>query len=330
MSKNQAKVKENEDKFFNLQQNVNNQLKATAFSYDHGDKFYREYSDFVSQLTSTFEHLQAYCQTNLTNYAHTQEEAREKAVKDQDFYNKSEEFIKAKTDDLVKKNKFFDELKGKMKECFTPITAKKMAALKVKENPSLNNFFTVLFQTFYKDSKDPFEWNKFKSVALKSKNFDDFSNRLINADFASFTDEQLETLVKFKDDQGLNDYAKHKKEGEPLIHLINYLEFVGDVTRTQGELTKLRDEISRIESDAPRRKDRAKMEAGWAETLHDNIQYLDALNTRLVKSAEKFGDEVKRTNEMAEAYEQHKNQLRQTVNQEYGSVKNVPPTVYNA
>jgi len=330
MKSNQTKLKESEEKFATLHQNLNNNLKGTSFSYDHGDKFYREYSDFVSQLTSTFEHLQAFCQQNLTNYAHTQEEARAKAAKDQDFFNKSEEFIKAKTEDIIKKNKFLDELKNKMKDCFTTLTAKKMAALKVKETPALNNFFTVIFQIFYKDSKETFDWSKFKAVAFTSKNFDDFSNRLVNADFVSITQEQMESLAKLKEDQGLNDYAKSKKEGEPLLHLINYLEFVGDVNRTQLELTRLHDEISRIKADAPNRNNSSKMEAGWANALQENIHYLDSLNTRVVKTAEQFGDEVKRTNEMADAYEQHKKELRQLVNEQYGPVQNVPTSIYNA
>jgi hypothetical protein len=330
MKGNQTKVKENEDKFFEQQTTLNNQLKATTFSYNHGDKFYREYSDFVSQLTSTFEHLQAFCQQNLTNYAHSQEEAKAKAAKDLNFSNQSDEFIKAKTDDLIKKNKFLDELKSKMKDCFTPITAKKMAALKVKETPSLTNFFTVVFQTFYKDSKETFDWAKFKAVAFKSKNFDDFPNRLVNADFANFTQEQIDNLVKFREDQGLNEYAKNKKEGEPILHLINYLEFVSDVNKTQNDLTRLHDEITRIKADAPNRKDNAKVEASWGTALQENITYLDALNSRLVKSAEQFGDEVKRTNEMADNYEQHKNQLRQVINQEFTPVKNIPQTIYNA
>jgi len=325
-----GKVQSNEEQFFKLQADVNNRLQGTNSSYSNGDKFYAEYSSFIQKLTNTFEGLQAYCSENLTNYARSQEEARAKATKDGDFSKNAEEFIRSKTEDLIKKNKYLDELKGKLKESLAAVDAKKIAKLKVKETPALNTLFSALFTFYYKDAKEAFDWSKFKKEVVEKDALDDFQARLVNADYTIYTPEEINGLVALKDDPAIKDFSTGKKEGAPVMELLVFLDYVGETAKVQGEINRLQDEIHRIKEDAPRRAEAAKTEANWAEVLQDNITHLDSLNSRVVDSAKPFGNEVERTNQMVGLYEAHKNQVRDFINKEYSSIQRVPTGVYNA
>lgn len=323
-----GKAEGNEEKFFSLYKDVSNQLRATGISYNKGDEFYREYTEFISKLTSTFENLQNFCQQQSASYTKTQEESRTKAKKDADFNKDSEEFIKTKTDELIKKNKFLDEVRGKMKESLSKLEPKKISKLKVKETPSLNNVFSTIYQIFYKDAKTPFDWAQFKKVAILKDNMEDFQNRLINVDFASLTPEQLQSLSNIKEDAWMKDYTVSNKEGGALLELLNYLEFVRDAGAAQAEIADLQDKIHRIKADAPKRGEQAKIEANVAETLTENIKHLDQINHRMIHSAEPFAEEVKRTDEMFHAYDQHKHKLQEVIRQEYPRIQHVPRNLY--
>lgn len=325
-----GKTEGNEEKFFGLYKDVANQLRATGISYSKGDEFYREYTDFISKLTTTFENLQNFCQQQSTSYARTQDEARQKSKKDGDFSKDSEEFIKTKTDELIKKNKHLDELRGKMKESLGKLEAKKIAKLKVKETANLNNMFTTIYQIFYKDAKTPFDWSSFKKNAVTKDNLEDFQNRLVNLDFSTLTQGDIQSLATLKDDPWIKDYVVSNKEGGALLELVNYLEFVRDAVATQSEIHDLQEKIQRIKTDAPKRSEQAKIEANAAEVLTENIKHLDAINHRMVKSAEPFAEEVKRTDEMFHSYEQHRNRLREVINHEYPRIQSVPQSLYKA
>ncbi len=324
-----GRVQTNEDKFHGLHGDINARLQGASSSYSNGDKFYGEYSAFIQKLTNTFEGLQAYCSENLTNYARSQEEAKAKASKDGEFSKNAEEFIRSKTEDLIKKNKYLDELKAKLKEPLANLDAKKIAKLKVKETPALTTIFTSFFNFYYKDAKEAFDWAKFKKEVVEKDQLDDFQARLVNADYPSYSPEEINSLVVLKDDPAVKDFSTGKKEGAPIMDLLIFLDYVGETAKVQGEINRLQDEIHRIKDDAPKRAEAAKTEANWCEVLQENIVHLDNLNNRVVESAKPFGNEVERTNEMVRLFESHKASLRNFINNEFSAIQKVPGNVYN-
>lgn len=319
-----GKTETNEEKFFALYKDVANQLKATGISYTKGDEFYREYSEFISKLTDTFGNLQNFCQQQNTSYVRNQEESRAKAKKDADFAKDSEEFIKARTDDLIKKNKFLDELRGKMKEGLAKLDAAKIAKLKVKETPNLNNMFNTIFTIYYKEQ---FDWSKFKKSIVADKT-EEFQSKLVNIDFATLTPENIQNLSAIKDDPGLNAFVSNDKQGGAILEIINYLEFVKEAVATQNEINDLQDKIHRIKIDAPKRGELAKIEAQRAEVLTQNIDHLNAISAKVVKNADRYADEVKRVDEMVEMYDKHKNKLHSLIGNEYPRIQQVPRNIY--
>jgi len=112
------------------------------------------------------------------------------------------------------------------------------------------------------------------------------------------------------------------------LPLLNYLRQFVEAAKAHEKTVTLQNEVSTIRLDAPKRAENAKIEGALAEDLRRNIQYLEDLNNRLLKSAEPFAGEDKRTQQAVQDYEQHKAQLRNTINEEYGSVQHYPRSIY--
>jgi hypothetical protein len=324
-----TKTEKNEDKFFTLHDNINNQLKASTFYYNHGDKFYREYSDFISKLSQTFEGLKSYNQTNLASLIERQEQAATKAHNDEVFAANAEETIRVKSEELTNETRVFEEARTNFAKELQALDAKKLAKLKVKDQTQLQNFFGSLHRVFYADSADAFDWAKFKTAFEKDK-LKDLRERLTNPKFGTITSDQISSIEKIRDDPYYTELAKNPKEGSSILPLLNYFRWFADAARANEKTTALTAEVANIRLDAPRRAESAKTEATLAAELKRSIQYMEELNSRLVRSADPFADEAKRIHRAGEEYDQHKAQLRTILSEEYESVQHIPRTVYSS
>jgi len=324
-----TKTEKNEEKFFTQYDNINNQLKASTFYYNHGDKFYREYSDFITKLSTTFEGLNSYSQQNLTGLYDRHEQAKTKAHNDEVFSANAEETIRVKTDELAQETRILDEARASFGKELAAIDAKKLAKLKVKDQTQLQNFFATLRSIFYPEQTDAFDWAKFKAAYEKDK-LKDLRERLGNPRFETITSEQISAVERIRDDPYYTELAKNPKEGSSILPLLNYYRFFADAARAHEKTTALTTEIATIRLDAPRRAESAKTEAVLADDLKRNIQYLEELNGRLVRSADPFSDEAKRIHRAIEEYDQHKAHLRNVLTEGFESVQHVPRSVYSA
>jgi len=327
---NRNQIENNEAQFFNQQQDLNNTLlKAASVSYNNGDEFYREYSDFIATLSHTFEDLQLYSQKKLTDLASSQEEARAKGKRDLEFVRDADEFIRGKTNDLGKKNQFHEDVKTKLKEAISAIDYKKVAKLKVKNSPQLETLFQTLFNVFYKDAKNTFNWDTYCKIAITQNKLEDFKNRLINQDFSLLNEEEIESLQRLHDDQWYDNFSKTDKSGAPVLDILNYLEYVKEAAKNQNEINALTHEITRIKADAPLRAETSKSDAIWADLVQQNITHIENLTARMVFSAEPFAQEANRTNQQATNYDQHKREVTEAVQGQYSQVQYVPRNIYS-
>jgi hypothetical protein len=323
-----TRAEKNEEKFFTLHDNINNQLKASTFYYNHGDKFYREYSDFITKLSQTFEGLKSYNQTNLQTLIQRQEQAATNAHNDEVFSTNAEETIRVKTEEATEATRLFEEARTNFGKELQTLDAKKLAKLKVKDQTQLQNFFGSLHRVFYADQAGEFDWAKFKTAFEKDK-LKDLRARLEAPKFGTYTSDQITSMEKIRDDPYYTDFAKNPKEGASILPLLNYVRWFADAARANERATTLQNEVATIRLDAPRRAESAKAEAALAAELKRSIQYLEELNGRLVRSADPFADEAKRIHRAGEEYDQHKAQLRTILSEEYDSVQRVPRDVYS-
>lgn len=322
-----GKVERNEEKFFTLHEATNNQLKASTLFYNNGDNYYREYEDFVRNLSRNFEGLKSYTTQNLTALKEKQEKARTQAETDRVFAESAEEQIRIKTEELSTLTRNFDESKASYDRELTALEPKKMAKLKVKDQTKLQDFFGAIHRVFYSDAAEPFDWAKFKTAFEKDK-MKDFQARLGNPRYAQITEQQIEQLSALKDDAFYADLAKNPKEGSSILPILNYLRHFVDAARGQQRIAVLQREITDIKTNAPSRGENAKIQAQVAEGLRKNVAYLEELNNRLVRSAEPFGDESNRVHRAAEEYNQHKDQLRNTLAQFADNAQHLPRELY--
>ena len=176
-------------------------------------------------------------------------EEKMKANKDKEFLKNAEEFIKFKNNVVSDKKKFLMTLRATIYENFETVSYRQIAALKVKNNEHLTRFFATFFQTFYRESREQFDWKKFKTNLILKCEMEEFQERLIHTDFTSLTQFQIETLVKMKDDVWINNFISGKKEGEAIIELVNYLEFVPQLRKVQRDIQILEREIATVRRD---------------------------------------------------------------------------------
>jgi hypothetical protein len=322
-----GKVEKAEEKLVVLHNELANIMRATASSYTHGDKYYQDYSNFIATLTTTFSNLQNFSQIQTGKYVKRQDEVRARIAKNEDLTRNSGENERTQAEELTKHNTTLEELKIRMKETVGKLDAKLFGKLDVKKSEQLHDFFDALHQIFYKDSGAAFDWAKFKKDHIAKDNMADFQTRLGGYDFATSTPEEIETLGRMRDDPWLNDY-KTKKEGTSLVELSNYLTHVTDAAKSQAEIKRIQEEIARNKLDAPKREEATKADQDHVQFLQENVDYLNALHTRMIRSAEPFANEAKRTDAMIGDYEQHKQAIRDIVFTEYARVQAVPRTIY--
>lgn len=72
--------------------------------------------------------------------------------------------------------------------------------LPVNENRNLKNLFNVIYKTVYSDEKEEFNWDKFKKLALKHEDGEDFISRLVNINFKDLNNEKYDRLMELKND----------------------------------------------------------------------------------------------------------------------------------
>ncbi len=329
MSINKSRVNNNEDIFFDIVQVLNQKLEATSTSYQDGDKFYHEYSEFISKLTGTFEGLQIYYQQNRSIYQNSKEYSNMKRKSDLEFIDTADGSIKDKTEELISKQNHLDDLLRRIKTPLEVIDYRKVAKLDVQENESLNNFFTVLFQIYYGDSRESFDWAQFRKEDVQKEKLKGFQSRLINADYTNMTPEQIDTLVRLKDDPEILKLSKNKKLGAPLVDLLVYLNYVGDIVKTQEEIRTLQYDICVIKHDKPKREGRAEIESHMMGVKQENIKYLENMNNEFLERAKIFAKVVGDTDEMIRVFKEEKVKVGKMIEKEYSrEIQHISEGVY--
>jgi len=323
------KVYNDEGAFFAIHALLNTKLQGTTASYQDGEHFYKEYTSFISKLTGTFEALQIYYQQNRTIYTNSAESSKNKEMEDLEFIRNAEGAIRARAEELVSKQNRIEDIKRRMRVPVEAIDYKKVAKFDVQDHESLNNFFTVFFQIYYGDSRESFDWKKFKKQVVVKEKLKDFQARLMNADYTNFTPEQIDTLVRLCDDPEIAKLAKDKKLGGPIINLLTFLGYVGDLAKTQEEIQALQYEICVIQYDTPKRGGRARIEAQKIDVKQENIAYLEDLNNKFLETAKVFGKLVEDTDGILRDFKEERKKVGEVIEKEYSKIlQYVPESVY--
>lgn len=328
MLNNQGTVQKNQEAFLDAHKNFSEQWKATKLSYIHGDDYYQKLAAGISAVSNAFDELDTYYQKESEKLIKNQSELSEAVKRDSKFSEGAEDFLKSRTDELAKRIKHMDALQSKMKELLTNMNGKKLAALKVNKNPVLLQFFTTLFRAFYKEQTAPFEWEKFSQLAFVKDKCEDFVYKLVSSDFATLSDEQVNELLKLKNDEGLLKIGKEATNADNILDLINYLEYLPDAVKTQQDITDLKKEIEKIKHDVPHRKVKADLDSQRLKASDEMVKYIEDLHKRFSKSIETFGDEIKKVNDMCAQFDKQAHHVLESGRAKVNSISAVPKNIY--
>jgi len=311
-----AKLQAEEQRLTDLTNNLNNLLKSTSSNYANSDNFYAEYGTFLAQLSNTFQDLKQYAAKSTTAQTQAQENARTRAA---EFAKATEEINAA----ISARRTELSGLQGQVTEITGRFQPKLWAKLKVKETPALTELFTNLFQTYYPEQN--LDWATFKKTEVEKNKLAEFNNRLVNADYTTVAPERIDALDYLRNNTDLGAAAA-KKDGAQITELINFLGLVRSISEAQRDVAQLQ-----AKSQALRTEFEASEKAGVADNgAHQKRnEYLTALNERMTQSAAPFANIERTTNEMRQAYDEHKRNLSNLVSQvEAQSKAIVPDSVY--
>lgn len=255
-------------------------------------------------------------------------ESKTQAKKDEEFHKNAEDYIHTKTEELSKAIKHFDALKAKMKEILNNLSSKKMSSLKVQENPELQNFFATIFEIFYKEKKEAFDWSKFKANAIVKDKCDDFSVRLSTFDFITLNDDLLQKLDQIKTNKVILDIINKDKNAENLLDILDYLEYVPEAFKTANTIDELEKGIKKIKAEDPIRAVRSVALKNKVEVLNADLQFLEENDKNFNKFVNEFGDHLRQFDRVTDAYKKHRTELHQNVITPINNIQAVPKNIY--
>jgi len=313
-----SKLQAEEQRLTELINNLNNLLKSTSSNYANSDNFYAEYGTFLAQLSNTFQDLKQYAAHSTNAQTQAQEGAKTRAAE----FSKSTEEINAQ---IATRRNELTNLQAQVKEITDRFQPKLWAKLKVKETPALTELFTNLFQTYYPEQN--LDWATFKKTEVEKNKLVEFNNRLVNADYTTVAAERIDALDYLRNNTDLGAAAA-KKDGAQITELINFLGLVRSISDAQRNVAQLQAQSQGLRTDFE-----ASEKAGVADhgAHQKRNEYLTALNDRMTQSAAPFANIERTTNEMRQAYDEHKRNLTHLVSQVEAQAKAiVPDSVYTA
>jgi uncharacterized protein YoxC/Skp family chaperone for outer membrane proteins len=313
-----------DNEFVNLAKNIP-QLQT---NYQASDEFYSQYERNLNNLSAIFDDLKNFYKSETDNLSKMREQSRAGSKKELEFADKAEQFIKAKTDELTKKIKHNDALKAKMKEVLNGLVPKKVAKIPVDQHRELQEFWSTLFSIFYKGKPEEFSWERFKKTAIVRDKCDDFSVRLVSIDFANFDERMVADIEKIKADKWINKYANDDPNGENILDLLDYLEFVPETIKTQQTIKELEREIKKITMDAPTRKVKGNYLKSKVDMLTSDIDYLKQCNDKYSEIFTEFGDLQDKFSGQSHLYSSHREEFNAKVINEYDKIRRVPANIY--
>ncbi len=314
-----TKVQAEEQRIADLTNNLNTLLRATASNYNNSDNFYAEYSAFLSELSGTFQSLRQYAANSTGAHAQAQEQAR---TRNAEFAKNTEEVTAA----LDAKRRELEEAQNNVRTQTATLNPKLLAKLKVKETPALSTLFNNLHQTYYPEDQTEFNWVNFKKTEVEKNKAADFINRLNTADYNTIPNERIDALDYLRNDAELAALGA-KKDGAQVLAFINFLGLVRGVADLQRDIAQLQTRLEGL-----RTEQQAHDQAGVAtnQLAQKRNEHLAALNDRMTASAAPFGNVEQRTVEQRQAYESHKNHIRNLINQTEEQIRHIPESVYTA
>jgi len=321
MSDRAIHIQAEEQRTVDLHNTLNTFLQGTSSHYENTDRFFTEYGAFIAELSTVFQGLKQYAADSNASHVQAQEQARTRAAEHSKTIDEAIATLDAKRREL-------ESCQATIRQATGNLDSKAVAKLKVKETVALQNLFTALYQAFYPEEQNAFEWAAFKKDAVEKKKLADFNNRLINADYTKIAAERIDTLDALKNDSDLAAYAAlPKKAGASVVELINISGVVRSVADLQREIPELQTRIEGLRAEAQAIE---KEQASENEFAKKRNEHLVALTERMTASAAPFSSIEQTTNETRQAFEDRKNNVRTLIAETETKTRQIPESVYTA
>lgn len=149
-------------------------------------------------------------------------------------------------------------------------------------------------------------------------------------DFGTLTEEQLKAISEMKDDNFINKFATEDAQGENILDILDYLEFVAETSQTEKAIKELEKNIEKVKLGAPTKKLNAKNYKDKAMRCKVTQDFLNDNFQKYSKFMNNFTDELTKFDEIAKNYIQHKELIKEKVCDKFDSVRHVPAKVYQA
>jgi len=325
----QAKIEELTKSFDHEFASFKNKCILMQQSAKKGKEFYGAFLDSLLQINQILEEYARYYDTEKDKFVSDHGGAEAQLKRDSDFLANSETFLKNQQEELVKKRKHLEKVRTTMRAAIGNVKASKLSKLRVPEKPFLKNLFQIIFSVLYRASKEEFVWEKFKKIALLQDNCDDFISRAAALDPLDVPQNQLEDLNKVRTDGELMRFASEDPNGDTVLDIIDYLEYIPECRRVEEEINKLEGQLKTIKRDSFTRKAKVEVTKKRIEILEGNYNELADLNKRILDSKSWVDPLVKEVQQKIKDLEGYSTKLTQEIQGIYErEIQKVPNSCY--
>jgi len=298
-------------------------------SASKGNEFYGTFLQSILQVNQILEEYARYYESENKKFIGEHQAAEAQLKKDAEFVTNSDSFLTKELEELIKKKKHLEKVRTSMRTAIANVNAQKLAKLKVQEKPFLKNLFQNLFSVLFKASKEEFNWDKFKKVVLLQDNCDDFISRAAALDPLEVPEIQIDELNKVRTDAELMRFASEDPNGDTVLDIIDYLEYIPECRRVEQDISKLETELKKIKRDSFTRKSRVEVMKKKKEILEGNFNELAELNKRIMDNKAWVDPLSKEIDQKCQELDGYSRKLTQEIHEIYDrDIQKVPNSCY--
>eukprot|EP01016_Furgasonia_blochmanni_P011927 TRINITY_DN155_c0_g1_i6.p1 TRINITY_DN155_c0_g1~~TRINITY_DN155_c0_g1_i6.p1 ORF type:complete len:324 (-),score=75.97 TRINITY_DN155_c0_g1_i6:302-1273(-) len=192
--------------------------------------------------------------------------------KDEDFKRNSDTYFKGKGEELKERFKQIELVVASIRNAVNNIDPKTIVNMKVPANSPPDVFWKLLAKLLYNEEQN---WDAIKKI-LKD-NGDEFKTKIIQFDIEHIDDGKLGIVEKIKGDDQFQNWVKNNKDGEYLLDLCEWLDYIPSCAAQYQEYNQAKVELQKIKNDLEVRTGRLEGLKQEIPLLKENLQVVENL-----------------------------------------------------
>jgi len=297
-------------------------------STDQEKEFYTAFTNNLSQLHDSLDDYEKHYQAESKTLYEEHKKSDALMNKDLEFYANAEKYLALANEELSKKKKSLSSAIKSMRASLSNCKGNILASFKVVETPSLFSMYSILHSILYNVKKEDFDWNSFKATALIKDRACDLIVRASTLDPMDVPKGHVEEIITYKLDDKLKKAINESINGDALLDVLYYLEYIPECHRIVAEIDEVGGNIEEIEKEIVMRKLKTELVKDRIEMLEETFKYLND-TYEVTEHKTWIQDSLSQTKTEMERLDERKIKLPQEIQEIYEKgILKVPKELY--